>query len=128
MSRSRAAWTLWAAALLLVPLPYFIVAEGSVPVVRFAIVSSIATPYAVLVDGSGVAWPLAVILLLHVVVWAVALGIGAAVLARVLPEAARGRVVTLLIAGGFVLALLGDVYRTPFDDVRLHSTWTGLFQ
>ena len=128
MSRRRAAWTLWAAALLLVPLPYFIVAEGSVPVIRFAIISSVATAYAVLVDGSGVAWPLAVILLLHVLVWAVALGIGAAVLARVLPDALRGRAVVLLIAAGFVLALVSDVYRTPFDDVRLNSTWTGLFQ
>ncbi|MEE8312204.1 MAG: hypothetical protein V3R77_08095 [Candidatus Binatia bacterium] len=116
------------AALLLIPLPYFIIAEGSVPVVRFAMVGGIAAVYAGFVDDSGVAWPMTIILLLHVIVSALALGGVAAVGAVLIPARSRRWWVPALIVAGFVVALSFDVYRTPFDDVRLESNWAGLFQ
>ncbi len=128
MSRARAGWYLWVAALLLIPLPYFIIAEGSVPVVRFAMVGGIAAVYAGFVDDSGVAWPMTIILLLHVIVSALALGGVAAVGAVLIPARSRRWWVPALIVAGFVVALSFDVYRTPFDDVRLESNWAGLFQ
>ncbi|TFH24167.1 MAG: hypothetical protein E4H03_04340 [Myxococcales bacterium] len=128
MSRARAGWLLWAAALLLIPLPYFLIAEGSVPVVRFAMLGGIAALYAGFVDGSGVAWTMTIVLLLHVIVWALSLGVVAALGAVLIPARSRRWWVTALIVVGFVFALVFDVYRTPFDDVRLQSNWAGLFQ
>jgi len=128
VSRARAAWLLWIAAVLLVPLPYFVIADGSVPAVRFALMTAIAAAYATLIDGSGVAWPLVTILALHLVVSAAVLAAGATVVAAVIPERVRGRVVVALVVAGFAVALSVDAYRTPFDDVHATASWLGLFQ
>lgn len=128
MSRSQAAWLLWVAAMLLIPLPYFILADGAVPAIRFAMLAAVAAAYAGFVDGSGVAWPLTVILLLHVVVSALVLALLAALAAYVMPVRSRGWLVAALIVAGFAVALGFDVYRTPFDDVRPRAGWLGLFQ
>ena len=128
LSRTQAAWLLWVAALLLVPMPYMIIGEGSVPVVRFALLGVVSTAYAALVDGSGVAWPLTALLLLHVLLSAGLLAIVAYLLASALPARSRFPTVAVMIAVGFVIALQFDVYRTPFDDAAIHSNWIGLFQ
>lgn len=114
--------------MLLIPLPYFILADGAVPAIRFAMLAAVAAAYAGFVDGSGVAWPLTVILLLHVVVSALVLALLAALAAYVMPVRSRGWLVAALIVAGFAVALGFDVYRTPFDDVRPRAGWLGLFQ
>ena len=128
MTRLRTALLLWAAAWLIVPLPYFIIAEGSVPVVRIALLAAIATAYAGFIDGSGVAWSMTSILVVHVVLYSILLGLGAMTAAYVIPERWRRIVVGSFILIGFTTVLLFDVYRTPFDDVSMYSNWTGLFQ
>jgi hypothetical protein len=128
MTRASAARLLWAGMWLLLPLPYFIIANGSVPVVRIALLSAIAVSYAGFVDGSGVAWVMAYILLAHVAVYSILLAVGAIAIAYVLPANARRPAVWSFIVVGFTIALLFDVYRTPFDDVNVYSNWIGLFQ
>jgi hypothetical protein len=128
MTRVRTAWLFWAAGWLLLPLPYFILADGRVPVVRMAILSGVAVAYAGLVDGSGVAWPMAYILLAHVVLYSILLAVGAAAATYLIPQKVRRPAVWSVIAVGFVTVLLFDVYRTPFDDASIHSNWIGLFQ
>lgn len=128
MTPAKAAWLLWVAAWLIVPLPYFIIAEGSVPVVRIALLSAISTAYAGLVDGSGVAWAMTSILFAHVVLYSILLGLGAATGAYVIPAGMRRSIVWAFIVLGFATVLLFDIYRTPFDDASIYSNWIGLFQ
>lgn len=128
MSRANTAWLLWASSWLLLPLPYFIIATGRVPVVRFAILSVITVTYAGIIDGSGVAWAMASILLGHVVVYSVLLGIGSVVVARMIPKDLRRTLVWTLIAVGFATAIVFQIYRTPFDATSMRSNWIGLFQ
>ena len=115
MSRVRAGWLLWVAALLLIPLPYFIIAEGSVPVVRFAMLGAIAAAYAGFVDGSGVAWPMTIILFVHVIPNSLGpiivlgtLGMGSAILD---------------VAGLNFLGLGGDPFRIPEWGLILTQGW-----
>jgi len=128
MSRARAGLLLWGAACLLVPLPYYVVADGSVPVVRFAMMAAVAAFYSAFVDGSGVAWILTSMLAAHAVLFALVLAVVAALIARLLPPGARTKTVASLIVAGFVVAVVFDVYRTPFDDAWVRTSWPGLFQ
>lgn len=128
MTRAKAAWLLWLGAWLLLPLPYFIIANGRVPVVRIAFLAAISVGYAGFIDGSGVAWPMAYILLSHVVLYSILLAVGAALASNLIPQSVRRQVVWTSIIAGFTVALLFHVYRTPFDDVSIYSTWLGLFQ
>ncbi len=114
--------------MLLVPLPYLMVVEGSVPVVRFAFLALVASAYSGFVDGSGVAWVMTAVLAGHALVYAALLWLPCAALARWLPARRRGVWVVALLALGFAGALLGRPYRTPFDDAVLRSGWLGLFQ
>ena len=68
MSRKATRRLLWLAALLLIPLPYLVAADGAVPAVRFVLLGGVAAAYAGLVNGSGVAWPLTALLLGHALV------------------------------------------------------------
>jgi hypothetical protein len=128
MTRTRAAWLLWASTWLLLPLPYHIIADGRVPVVRIAILSAVSLAYACVVDGSGVAWVLAFILLCHVVLYSILLAVAAAAISFMIPANARRSAVWALIFVGFATVLLFNVYRTPFDATSIHSNWIGLFQ
>jgi len=128
LTRARAACLLWAAAWLLLPLPYYIIANGSVPVVRIAILSAVSVAYAGFVDGSGVAWVMAFILLGHVILYSILLAAGAVALAYLIPAHTRRAAVWVVLAVGFTTALLFDVYRTPFADASMYSNWIGLFQ
>ena len=119
---------LWLAALLLAPLPIVILAEGSIPVVRMLMLSSVAGYYTRFIDGSGVAWPMTIILALHVVVYTLALAVASWAVAALLPAHSRGRVVGVAIAAGLLLAISTDLYRTPFDDRQAQASWVELFR
>jgi hypothetical protein len=128
MSRLRAGILLWGAAVLLVPLPYWIIADGRVPVARFAMRGAVSAAYSATVDGSGVAWTMTWLLAAHVVLFSLALGAATVAIVWVIPERTRRGTVWTAIAVAFLVALLFDVYRTPFDDVWARSSWLGLFQ
>ncbi len=128
MTRNRAALFLWLATVLLAPLPIIILAEGSIPLVRMMILTSVAGYYTMFIDGSGVAWPMTTILVLQVVVYGLALAVASWAVAALLPERARGRVVGVVIAAGLLLAISTDLYRTPFDDKQAQASWVELFR
>jgi hypothetical protein len=113
---------------LLLPLPYQIIADGRVPVIRFAILSAVSVAYAGVVDGSGVAWILTFILLAHVVAYSLLLAAGAAAIAYVIPANTRRAAVWAAFVVGFGIALFFDVYRTPLNPASIQSNWIGLFQ
>jgi hypothetical protein len=119
---------LWVGALLLVPLPYLMVVDGCVPVVRFALLALISGAYAAFVDGSGVVWVMTAILAAHALLYALALAAAAWLLVRVLPPRRRAALAWALLIAGFAVALTVPVYRTPFDDASAQARWTGLFQ
>jgi hypothetical protein len=128
MSGKTAALLLWFSGFLLVPVPYQIIADGSVPPVRMALLGLVSAAYAAGVDGTGVAWPLTALLLAHAILYSLALAVPAWVLARLLPEPVRGAVIWGCVALGFAAAVFFEVYRTPFDDASSHASWPGLFQ
>ena len=129
MSPGRARLALWAAALLLVPLPYLALSvDGAVPVARFLFLGAIAAAYSAFVDGSGVAWMMTGLLLGNALIHAAGLGLAAWLLVRLLPGPARRPWVWLLVLAGAAVALAFPIYRTPFDDASAWSRWPGLFQ
>lgn len=128
MTRRRAGVLLWAGAVLLLPLPYVIVGDGAVPVLRIAMLASISTGYAAFVDGSGKAWLLAIILAAQTLAFSAMLGGVAALLAWIIPHRVRRTGVLVILAVAFAVALLFPIYRTPFDDMFARATWLGLFQ
>lgn len=128
MSPRTARRLLCLAGILLLPLPYLLITEGSVPVVRFAFLTAITTAYAALVDGSGVAWVVAGILAAHAVGGAVVVAAASAVTARVLPDRVRGPVVLAAVVSGAAVALAGRPYHVPFDDAVAWTNWIGLFR
>jgi hypothetical protein len=128
MTRRSTAWLLFGASVLLIPLPYFVIGEGAVPVVRFALLGAVSAAYAGLIDGSGVAWPMTTILLLHVVVYSLVLAAAAFLVASLVPERARRWIVPAAVAVGFCCALSFDLYHTPFDPSRAYNGWLGLFR
>jgi hypothetical protein len=111
-----------------VPLPYWLIADGHVPVVRFAMLGLVAAAYSAIIDGSGVGWMLTLILLGHVLVFSVLLAAAAAAVVWLVPASRRAQAVGGLIVVGVLIAVVFDVYTTPFDEAWLRTNWTGLFQ
>ncbi len=128
MTTRRARRLLWGAALLLVPLPYFVMVHGHVPVVRMGLLGCITIAYAGAVDGSGVAWPMAALLWAHALTYGVLLWGAAALLARFVPARARSPFVWFAVGSGAFLALYFEIYHTPFAAESARSNWLGLFQ
>ena len=128
VNRVTAQRVLWSAALLLLPVPYLILVDGSVPVVRLVLLATIAASYAAFVDGSGVAWLMVALLAVQAVVFAVALAVVVRTTVRWIPAPALRWSVWSLVAVGFAVAMLFDVYQTPFDETYYRTNWWGLFQ
>jgi len=127
MSRRRAQRLLFAAGVVLIPLPYVIVAQGAVPVARFLWLAAVASAYSAFVDGSGVAWTMSLLLLGHGLVYA-SLLFGLAWLAvRIVPETRRAGFVAVSIVAGALAAIFVDVYHTPFAAETARTGLLGLF-
>jgi hypothetical protein len=128
MTRTRTKWLLWLAGLLLMPLPYLFLYEGAVPVVRYIFLTAVAGSYALFIDGSEMAWPMAFIMLAHALVFALALLTIAAALARLIPGTLRKTIVVTTFVVGLAVAVALPIYTTPMDDDSIHTNWIGLFQ
>lgn len=128
LSRPAVRRILWAAAALLLPLPYLTLAQGAVPVVRYALLAGIVGAYGVGMRGDGVAWLIFAMLLAHALLYAALLAVAARLAARLLPDPTPARAVAAGLVLVFGIALALPIYHTPFDDQHAHTTWTGLFQ
>jgi len=118
---------LWAGAALWLPLPYLVLVDGSVPLVRFAMLGAVSAAYAAGVDGSGVAWVMTGLLWSHVAVHGLLVAGAAGALAWLIPGRIRAPSVAALLAAGLAVALFLDVYHTPFGDVA-RTSWLGLLR
>ena len=128
MTGTRTKWLLWLAGLLLIPLPYLFLHVGAVPVIRYVFLFIISGSYALFIDGSEMAWPMAFILLGHALLYALLLLAVASALARLIPQGLRKPVVVASFVVGLVITLALPIYTTPMDDKSAHSNWIGLFQ
>jgi len=111
-----------------VPLPYFTLASGAVPVVRFAFLTVVVGVYGASLGTSTIGWTIVALLAAHTLVYAAMLALGARLVVRALPTPTP--TLSLLLALG-ALALgcsLFPMYHTPFDDASAYTTWWGLLQ
>ena len=115
-------------AVLLLPLPYAVLAEGAVPVVRFALLAGVAAAYSTFVNGGGVAWPLTGLLAAHALGYGLLLWIGSRLAVRFVPSRLCTAVCVGVVAAGFAASLAFDLYHTPFASERAFTSWTGLFR
>ncbi len=128
MSQSTAKWLLWLVGVLVAPLPYLFMYDGAVPVVRYVLLTIVTGTYALLIDGSAVAWPLVAILAAHALLYAVLLIAPATLVARIIAPHWRTRVVAAFFIVGFTIAIGLPIYETPADDVSARANWIDLFQ
>ncbi len=128
MSERRARMGLLVTAALFVPLPYMIVGDGYVPLVRFGMLAAVSTSYSALIDGTGVAWAISGLLLAHLTIFGALLAAAVTFATRRIPPTRRRAVVV----STFVLALLissaTPAYRTPFAATGAYGTWLSLFR
>lgn len=128
MSERRARLALLVTAALFVPLPYMIVGDGYVPLVRFAMLGAISTSYSLMIDGSGVAWIISAILVAHFLMFAALLTTGVSWLGRRIPAPWRRSVVVGTFAIALLVATWFPTYRTPFSASAAYGNWTALFR
>jgi len=128
MTGTRTKWLLWLAGLLLIPLPYLFLHDGAVPVIRYLFLFIISGSYALFIDGSEMAWPMAFIMLAHALLYALLLLAVASALARLIPQGLRRPVVVASFVVGLIITLALPIYTTPMDDESAQSNWMGLFQ
>jgi hypothetical protein len=120
---------LWIAALAIVPLPMLQFHELA-PVTRYLLLAGVVAGL-MWTEGTGtIPWIFFGLMLGHALVYAGLLWTAAWALARglrALAPSRAGALALLLVAGGVILTLAFDVYRTPFAAESLHANlWTVL--
>jgi predicted Co/Zn/Cd cation transporter (cation efflux family) len=130
MRERTATWILWATALVTVPVPFFMIERGLVPVARlclFALITSIA----VVVDGDYAARWIAFLFVFQGALYAWLLRIVtrrvARRLVRLSSAAVQRTMVVLLVATMLAVALAEDVYVTPLSGTGERGNLWNLF-
>lgn len=130
MSQRNARRLLWLAALIALPVPWFLGAVELSPVVRLGFFTSLLS--AVLVAEGGRKLAMLVGLgVAETLLYAALLWLGASLLARAIarlaPPAARNAVVALIVLGLFA-ASLSQIYQTSLSSTQPRSSVLQLFQ
>lgn len=131
MSPRVARLLLWAAAALLVPLPFFLAQSGHVPAARIAMLGAITAAVAVVEGTHGMVAVAAAMLLAQALVYLLLQRIAAGLLVRLLGRLAPGALLPATLA----LVLLGaalsaglDLYRDPFRARGLHANVLSVYE
>jgi len=124
MSARAARWLLWLALVLFLPLPYFMVEVGRVPVAQLMMFAAVTSPL-LYTDWGFTVQVVAGLFLLQSVFYGLLLWLFAAAVTRLLPVA-RQTLLVLALAGLALLALL-PVYRAPLSHGPLPTNWFGLW-
>ena len=131
LSRRAATRVLFAAAVLALPLPYYIGEVESAPLVRLAFISGLFGSVLVAEGAGGTNGLFFALGLVQLVVWAGVLRLGAGLLSRSLARLPWPRARTVLVAL-LALALIGaglwPLYDTPLSSSRGRSNLLGLFE
>ena len=130
MTRRTAGRLLWIAALLTLPVPFYLGEPEFAPVVRLAFLTSLMS--AVLVaEGGGTLGALAGIGMLQALLYAGFLWLAAALIARWLERlrapGARGMLVAAIAIALFAVSL-AEIYDTPLSSTRPRSNLTQIFE
>ena len=130
-SRRAAAWVLFAAAALALPLPYYLGEIESAPWLRLAFFTGIFGRVFVAEGGRGMTGLFFGLGVAQLLVYALLLRLGAGLLARSLFRVSAPGLRTALVVA-VALALVGagfsPLYDTPLSSSRGHSNLLGLFE
>jgi hypothetical protein len=124
-------WLLWLAAFAALPLPIFGIGSGRVPALHHLELGLLALAFTLLERAQGMGPLLAGIFLGQGLVFAFALWLGAAALARLLsrlPPLVRTRATLFLVVLGLALAFAQPIYRTPYSAHAARSTLLGVYR
>lgn len=108
---------LWVGLLLTLPLPMLVLDDGLVPVVRFLLLGGACVAVMLVEDAGGVVGFLALVFLVHAVVYAGLLWLLAFAISRGLGRLPPRRLAAVTLAAlvlAFVAATATQPYRTPF--------------
>lgn len=125
MSRRAARLVLWGALLVLAPLPFYLVEQGLVPVLRLLWLAGALGAVMVVEGARGMVDVAVALLAAQALLWAGALWIAADLAARVLARGPRRRAaiaVLLLVAAAGAAASVAEPYRTPFRTRELRGS------
>jgi hypothetical protein len=121
---------LFAAAVLVVPLPILAFGPGSVPAAHQLELGLLALAFGTVESIQGVTLLLAAAFLVPGLVYAALLWVAAWILARALaklPATTRTRAALLLVMLGVAFAVAEPVYETPFSSRSARSTLLGVY-
>ncbi len=110
---------LFLAAILLVPLPLFVMVPALVPVARFFELAVICWITIAIEGTAGVVGLLSIVMLAHALVYATLLWIVTGILVRLFDSYAPRLllpVAAMLLVAGILLASISEPYATPFAD------------
>ncbi len=124
MSERATGFLLWLIFVCVLPLPFFLVVTGWVPVWRLFQLSTALVEVRIEQGGQGAIDFALVILLTQAVVGTMLWGYLAKRAAALLPNSTRMRLISVLMIGvvSFTLASQFDVYGTPFRQKALRGT------
>jgi hypothetical protein len=124
MSRRVAQWGLWGACAFALPLPFFLVETGFVPLARIAMLAGALLGLIVTEGTQGVVGVLAGLLVIQLASYATLLwwitALGSRWLWRVAPRRAAAATAALL-AVSLLVAASFEIYRTPFRSRSLRA-------
>lgn len=127
MSERASRWALWTAFIITVPVPFFLVTTGSVPVIRLVRLDVAMLHLLALEGPQGALGSLLIFLGTQTVIAAAVLMIVAAILARLTrrwPDSGRALATAVVLAVLLVTSAF-EIYRTPF---RTHSLSASIFE
>ncbi len=130
MSERRSRWVLWIAFVIAIPVPFFLVETGSIPVIRLLMLDAVML-WLMLFEGSqGAITSLVVILSTQVVIAASVLMILAAVMARFTrrwSDGGRG-LATAVVLAVLLVSSAFEIYHTPFRTRSLDASIFEVFE
>ena len=126
MSRRGARRLLWIAALLTVPVPFYLGQPETAPVLRLAFLTGLLCSVAV-AEGGRVLLTLCGLGFVQLLAWTALLRVGAGLVVRVSPDAARTPVALALVVGLCVVSTF-EIYETALSSTRLYSSVWHLFE
>ncbi|MDX2166002.1 MAG: hypothetical protein SF182_03030 [Deltaproteobacteria bacterium] len=125
MSARLTRWLLWLAAALTLPLPYYMIEAGRIPLVQLLLFSLLTVPLA-FTDPGLTTRVVAALFAAQAVFYAAALSLAARAVARRLPAARRGMLVGV-IAAALLLLAASHVYVAPLSHGSRPTNWRGLW-
>ena len=131
LSRRASRWLLFAALVLMAPVPLAVLGPALVPPARILMLGVITVAVMVRESARGAAPSLAAVLLVQVAIYLAAAWLAAGLVSRLLHRigpAAVGPVTLGLVALGLALACSFEIYDTPFSARAAHASLLDVYR